>query len=74
LTDAMGVAGAALIISNKRTGNVDEALAPDSSPTTSGTTPLSTRTRHCSTEAGKNSPNVFRTSCYGRASGTTILY
>ena len=25
LTDAIGVAGAALIISNKRTGNVDEA-------------------------------------------------
>jgi hypothetical protein len=35
------------------------ALALDSSRTTSGITPLWTRIRHCSMEAGKNSPTVF---------------
>jgi hypothetical protein len=78
LTEAAGVAGAALIISNKRTGNVDEAyfcglsagfkseyiwhyaaLDPYS-PLLDGT--------------GKNSPSVFPTRYYAKASGTTILY
>jgi hypothetical protein len=57
LTDAAGVA---LIILNKSTGTwmrpAFPALALDTSPTMSGTTPLVTRTRHCSTEAGRNSP------------------
>ena len=56
LTDAAGVAGAALIISNKRTGNVEEAwfsgLSAASRPTTFGTTPRWTRIRPCLTEAG----------------------
>jgi hypothetical protein len=55
LTDAAGVAGAALIIFNQSTGNVDEAcfsgLSAEFKPT-SGTTPLWTPTRRCSTEAG----------------------
>jgi hypothetical protein len=80
LTDAAGVAGvagAALIIFNKSTGKVDEArsaaLALDSSPITSGTTLPWTRIRHCSMEAGKSSPSVFRTGCYEAANGTTIF-
>jgi hypothetical protein len=49
-------------------------LALNSNPTTSGITPLWTRTRRCSMKAGKHSRSVFRTSCCGRASGTMILY
>ena len=78
LTDAAGVAGAALIIFNKSTGKVDEAYfcglgAGFKSDYVRHYAAL-TRTRHCSMEAGKSSPSVFRTGCYEAASGTTILY
>jgi hypothetical protein len=55
LTDAAGVAGAALIISNKRTGNVEEAWFSGLSAGFKSDYirhPRWTRIRHCLTEAG----------------------
>ena len=78
LTDAAGVAGAALIIFNKSTGKVDEAhfcglSAGFKSDYVRHYAALDP-TRHCSMEAGKSSPSVFRTGCYEAANGTTISY
>jgi hypothetical protein len=78
LTEAIGAAGAALIISNKSTGNVDEAyfsgLSAEFKPDYVRHTQLWIPTRRCSMEAGRNSRSVFRTRCCGRASGTTTSY
>jgi hypothetical protein len=78
LTEAAGVAGAAVSISNKYTGNVEEAcfFRPErnSNPIISGTTLRSTHTRRCSMEAGKNSPSGSRIRYCAVANGTTILY
>src|ERR1700726_4673855 len=77
LTDAAGVAGAALIIFNKGTGKGDgEHFCGLSEGFKSGYVrhyAALDRTRHCSMEAGKRSPSAFRTGCYERTNGTTIL-
>jgi hypothetical protein len=78
LTDAAGVAGAALIIFNKSTGKVDEAhfcglsagFKFDYVRLYAALDPYSLLLD----EAGKNSPSVFRTGCYEAANGTTISY
>src|SRR5258705_13235808 len=78
LTDAAEVAGAALIIFNKSIGNVDEAcfsglsaeFEPDYIRHYAAVDPYSPLLDG----SWKNSPSVFRTDCYARASGTMILY
>ncbi|WP_079586849.1 hypothetical protein [Bradyrhizobium lablabi] len=76
LTDAAGVAGAALILFNKSTGKVDEAhfcglsagFKSDYVQHYAALDPYSPLLD------GKSSPSVFRTGCYEAASGTTISY
>ena len=78
LTEAAGVAGAALIIANKRTGNVDEVyfsslsagFKPDYIRHYAALDPYSPLLDG----SCKNSQSVFRTRCCERASGTTSLY
>jgi hypothetical protein len=79
LTDAASVVGAALIIFNKSSENVDEAyfVGPSSGLRADYVrhyAALGPYSPHCSTEAGRNCPNFFRTRCCERASGTMTLY
>lgn len=78
LTDAAGVAGAALIIFNKCTGKVDEAHFCGLSAGFK-----SDYVRHYAAldpysplldGSWRSSPSVFRTGCYEAANGTTISY